>query len=87
MSKFWLIRGYDSNNTLFKYKIPYKSLPRTNKIKTIIKLLTAKSSLSDEEIINSSSNKLLKVNFDIKHFRNRHIHFCSDIVLTTGISI
>lgn len=65
MSKFWLIRGYESDNTLFEYKIPYKSLSGTNKIKTAIKLLTAKSSLSDKEIINSNSNNFLKVNFDI----------------------
>lgn len=51
MRKYWLIRGYESGKELFEYKVPYKLLPGKNKIKFSLKMLTAKLTLSDEEIM------------------------------------
>ena len=61
--QYWKITGYDGLSTLFEHKI-YTGQISENKLKELLKALTSKISLSEEEIISSYANKGTKIYFN-----------------------
>ncbi|MEW8027895.1 MAG: hypothetical protein AB2806_09170 [Candidatus Thiodiazotropha sp.] len=84
--RFWIITGYDSTNKICEQKVKYGCYS-DNQMKELIKCLTAKHALTDEEIISAYSQRkckranslLLDVQQDAKPFTlscgtNPHFH-------------
>jgi len=76
MQKYWKIQGWDSTNLLFEYKVKLGQITEKN-MKLLLKTLTAKYSLSDQEIISCYAKKRTKIysNYlDVQYYQAINTH-------------
>lgn len=57
--KYWRVVGYDSTNKIFEKDIPFGAISQ-NKMADTLCILAAKAGLTEEEILNSCSNRNAK---------------------------
>ncbi|MCK9604829.1 MAG: hypothetical protein M0R33_00070 [Methylomonas sp.] len=66
--QYWVIQGWDSCTLLFEHKI-YVGQISEKRLRELLKVLTSKVSLSEDEIISSYANRRAKVHFNYLEVR------------------
>jgi len=93
MNRYWLIRGYDSFDTIFEMKVKLGQFTR-RQIEDLLRALAAKAGLTYQEIVGAYAtrrsqiaNNLLEVSSDPKYPSYRcgtNPHFTASIVDEDG---
>ena len=75
---YWQIEGFDSMKTIFETKVPLGCFAE-NQIQQLLRALTAKAGLTDDEIVGAYAKRGTKVSnnlLDVQHDSRHKTYMC-----------